>query len=1379
MKNLVRLFVMFIAVISQGQTLLKSNFENSELWQQEYGGQWEIKNGISRGKTQSLWAGDKDWENYSFSCRAKCVEGGDEGQIWLSFRYKDEWNRYAIAIRGGLLDDVSLFRYREAGIEEPQVWCHLNIPLGFDFKGGRWYDVKIEANGGNIKVWVGDTDKPQIDYTDSKPITAGAIALGGNYHLCEFDDVIVEALEPLETPSDAAFANTAVKINFAPANVQVDGFKNSDGSQYSSEKGFGWDKDRTASIRQRNSTATPELDTIMTVAHNETQATFTIDLPSGEYYVTAIAGDMGFATYFNATLQDDIFLEDCNINTGITHYAGKYVKITNGKLRLLLNRPAGKAGLSLACLVIEKWGEVSQSKKQKEQNLAKRLEFENAQKRIKEQKRASQRQDYKPVKIKDIEKDNRTAVSLDGKWLFMPDQDITDGAKPYALSESDTSWHILEVPNFWNQIAWWTMELAQFGERGNSMAYRHDEIRRTAEYTFDYGNTQSAWYRQWVEIPQSAKGSKIFVKFDAVASACEIYINGRKAGEHLGMFTPFEIDLTDHVKFGEQNLIAVHVSGGAYKKTADDDKAAGIAITMEITNEMLNSLPKGIYRSQATSDDLHTNRKLSRPNGIWQPVQLIITPKAKLEDVFFKSRLDGAELEITVKNTNTDNFIGEVDISAAGERIKQEVRIPPQKSKVFYVSLDVDNPKLWTPETPNLYELAVRLNEDGKQIDTFNCNVGFRTFEVKGSRYYLNGQPRWLGGGNMPPHGLRPNDKELADKFFKLMHEGNQMITRAVCSPLTPVWADAADRQGVAVSLEGTWPWVGLYDKPMPTGVLLETWINETLDLVRQLRNHPSIVIWTVGNEFNYHPHWHQNEKSPEDVYLGKMKVLSGLVTRIRQLDPTRPICLWSNYKREEYIYEGLLKPNGIDDGDITDPHCYRGWYEPSTFQDECYNGGYLPEYTGQAIMSQEASTGYANDDNGSAERTYTQLYVPQSWIGDEAYEHRDPKYFLDYNAFISKEWMEDVRRTRRTAGWVAFCNTCWFKYSPFVDHIEPYTTYYEMKAALQPVLPSLDQRDRHYYAGSAFKGAVVVVNDDVNCLGYDDIKCIAKLKNSGGKTLTETQISIGKCDYYTNAEAAIEFIIPADCVRTRDNCTLELTLTSKSKILGQNSYELLIANKSWAFDIENVDGIAIVEAEGKIAKKLKGVGVKNISIDNIATQKAVIWANKPLPAKSENNYATLLEYVQNGGILIALETANAQDFVPDGVINDKYKSNIGHAWLSNVEFANIEIPSHKIFDGFTSQDLRWWNGNGSSPEAAKISYVLNTAENISVLAEHVPIHGYGWKGPAGSPMFIVNYGKGKILVSELRTSTSDTDPLAGRMLNNIIKWALGENDPQ
>ena len=364
--------------------------------------------------------------------------------------------------------------------------------------------------------------------------------------------------------------------------------------------------------------------------------------------------------------------------------------------------------------------------------------------------------------------------------------------------------------------------------------------------------------------------------------------------------------------------------------------------------------------------------------------------------------------------------------------------------------------KTWSPEEPNLYTLGVTLVRGGATIDRTETTIGFRTFETRDGAFYLNGRRYWLRGASHTPMGLAANDARLAEKFLKLMHDGNQMVTRDVCAPMSRTWFDAADRQGVGISHEGPWPWLMSGDVPSPE--LLEVWRDEQASLVLQNRNHPSLLMYTMNNEMFFT----HDVGSPRR--LEKWKELDKVIRLVRRLDPTRPISACSSYVRNREDWEKTLKPAGIDDGDVDDRHAYYGWYEDTHFK--LFDGLWVrPGYGTTGInldrpyISQECSTGYPNNDTGHPTRSYLfKHYTPQAFVGPWAYEDHDPAVFLRNRALVSKEVAEAIRRTCPEAdGVLHFANICWFRNVYDADRIEPYPTYEAMKLALQPVLVSAE----------------------------------------------------------------------------------------------------------------------------------------------------------------------------------------------------------------------------------------------------------------------------------------------------------------------------------
>ena len=235
--------------------------------------------------------------------------------------------------------------------------------------------------------------------------------------------------------------------------------------------------------------------------------------------------------------------------------------------------------------------------------------------RQKEEKRAKERAAYSPKRLAALT-GVRTELSLDGQWLFMPEYQMKDEAKAVGVDNPDTDWHVMTVPDFWTPIRIWlhgeTMPTPNGHEaKGVSDTYFQQESDRCENYTFDYRRTGAAWYRQWLELPEDIKGKRTVLSFDAVSKMCDVYVNGQKAGSHVGMFGAFEVDVTGLVRPG-RNLVAL--------KVVRDIKGAA-AQTSDAMENYYSSVRKGHCRQQGRQTGQqggsygHPPRLLRRQSG--------------------------------------------------------------------------------------------------------------------------------------------------------------------------------------------------------------------------------------------------------------------------------------------------------------------------------------------------------------------------------------------------------------------------------------------------------------------------------------------------------------------------------------------------------------------------------------------------------------------------------------------------------------------------------------------------------------------------------------------------------------------------------------------
>ena len=1000
----------------------------------------------------------------------------------------------------------------------------------------------------------------------------------------------------------------------------------------------------------------------------------------------------------------------------------------------------------------------------------------------------------------------RTEYSLNGNWHFMPTYKGIADKKAISPGTSDKDWHIMPVPSFWNPIRIW-LHGETFGPhaKGVSDNYFQQETDRCEAYTFDYKKTSQAWYRRWIELPSEIQGKTCELHFDAVSKVAEVYINGKKAGSHVGMFGDFTIDGTGLFVPG-RNLIAVKVSRDYGKTIADADKIVDVAVSVPVTNKMVHDLPHGFYGGD--------------PAGIWQPVKLVITNPVKITDVFVKPSLTGATIDVTVRNSLSKpaNFLLKTTIT--GKTAKEtlynttspaKIQLQANEEKVVTITIDGLRPHLWSPQEPNLYDFNFLLFPDAPTttsetlLDQQTITSGFRTFESKNGFFWLNGRQYWLRGANQTPFALEPDSPAIADHFFQLMKEGNIEVTRTHTAPYNETWMDAADRNGIGISYEGTWPWLMLAGS-MPDSSLISLWADEFINLLKKYRNHPSLLLWTVNNEMKFY----DNDPDPGRARL-KMRIISEVVKRMRKTDPTRPISFDSNYRRNTKKF-GQEFFKDIDDGDIDDIHAYINWYDYSIFKQ--FKGEFQTKNRNEnrPLISQEMSTGYPNAETGHPTRFYTIVHqTPQSLIGDLAYENCDPAYFLQTHAFITGELAEAFRRSNPMAsGILHFALITWFRNVYDRQRIEPYPVYNAMKRALRPVLVSAELWGRHFYAGNHLPARICIVNDATDGMPLSSATLDWQLVDKNGLELNKGQVSVPAVPYYGRQWITPEIGIPAALPAHRTEARLLLHLTQNNKLISDNEYAVLLADKEWsAPSLATRDASTPPAPDANTAPPRdantppapspapRDVNTTPLLVD--FAQMRPIFDSLHIPYTPITTVREALQKKASLYIFAGLEPgtncspeeltqiktlikAGGKALFLDGPAAAKMLyPNYIRGWLTPTEgdIANMEIPESPVFDGIAPLDLRYFNNNQRDiPSVCHTALQINRDPHVEALAMQMKVHGYVegdmdkrsayMENIKGFPIIRINDG-GELLVSTMSLEKAATDPVPGRLLFNMI----------
>ena len=1363
--SVIRCFIALLvccATSAPAVELLSERFERLEkVWRFEGRGEQRVQEGVLRVAGCEAVAGGGDWTDYELSFRARAPQEVEQAQIWASVRRTARDSRYVIGVRGGNNNQVYMARYAPEGRQAFFGVRELTDPP----RPGEWYRVRIVVAGARLQVFLRDASEPvmEVDDGQSGALLTGGISLGGGYLPTEYDDVMVRRLPPTTV---LGFASRAIKLNFQPmATEPVPGWLKVTGAIYNEVDGKGWTQDLTSGERIRKLLTDPVRDSVVSVAGSLRENEFRYKLPDGDYLVTVWAGDPAFAIAGRISIQgDDAQAEALSLNAGAFASVVKAIQVRNGLLRMKVMRTS-VPGFSVQALVIER--REAAGPERWERAVAP-VQQKDGQVRKNEAKRLSQRSVYAPVRVT-LPDATRLEISLDGKWLFLPDYEFADGADYAAPSCDDRAWHLMDVPAFWTPLSNWCYDDKTRG----SDRWLALERQRLAGYTFDGTKTKAAWYRHVIEVDKLPAGKRFELCFDAIAKVSAIWVNGTLAARNYGMFHPAQTDITSLLREG-RNIIAVRVGSlSESEKAGGGDKVSAVAVTVSVTDSMLNSLPQAIYNG--------------KPGGIWQPVKIVIRPDVQIKEVFFQPRLDGAKVELTLENQSDSEcaVVPQLGFTSLQNGAAMNpnatyaaVVLKPGEEKTVTLDTGKLEPELWSPSKPNLYGLHVALQANDRLVDEKNIDIGFRTFEArKDGRLYLNGKPYWLRGGSHTPMPLCPNDRAMAETFTKLMHEGNVRMTRSVCAPWNELWLSCADRNGVGVSQEGTWPWLMINGK-VPQRQLLEYWHQEHLALVKKYRNHPSILFWTVNNESYYVRH------TDPKVMEATMTELSDTIKAMRVLDPARPICPDSGgvLSLAPPFYDKMAKEKGFDYGDIDDKHDYTSWYVKSFFQQypgqpftDGHTGVTLPQQLrkwvtpGRPMISQEMASGYPNADDGHAIRGYIFNHmVPQAWVGDYAYEHQDPKYLLESVRLNTKELVETMRCYYREswAGVIHFALNTWYKNQFEANLIRPYPPATALATALQPVLVSARLYGRHFYAGDKPQVSLFVLNDDEEGRDLGPLRLVWSVEHDG-QALARGEQALPPVPYYANHETQLTVALPERLPSARVDTRLMLTLFEGEKKVSENHYELILADASW---VQTPKGLSpcVVDAAKASASVWSRMGClprwSDTLPDAFARQPVVVcdynWV------QDEARRKRFLDGIAEGGrVLLYAPGQNLKMLLPEVVRS--FRSGDG-------EVVNIRVPESPVFEGIDVLDLRWFDrGYRSTPIATHGSFLLTENAAVTVLANYVPTHAYlraeQKKEQDGAVIFVYRHGKGMICVTQMAHELGVRDPIAARVLRNLL----------
>lgn len=346
------------------------------------------------------------------------------------------------------------------------------------------------------------------------------------------------------------------------------------------------------------------------------------------------------------------------------------------------------------------------------------------------------------------------------------------------------------------------------------------------------------WYYKTIDkVPEISENEQILLKFESVDYYCDVYLDGELLGSHEGAQAPFNFVVTKKVQVG--SLLAVRVI----------NPREDVAIDGLLLPETPHSCKGG---GEFPIGGLYNF------GGITEPVSLCVVPKVYISDIFAHGNIHtgDAEFEITVFSFDDDPMTCELDLSVCHttERIpcateKEKITVLSGEN-IYKVAVNIENPLLWSFDTPDLYKLTARVTTIDTPDSVFCVNFGYREFKIEKGFFFLNGKRVYLKSTHttslypitigLPPPGLQ----QLEYRDFQILKAAGFNCVRFIAFQPSPRQLDYCDSLGLMVYSENFASWY-LNNSPRAK----EHFYRTTLAAVKRDRSHPSLIIWGMLNE--------------------------------------------------------------------------------------------------------------------------------------------------------------------------------------------------------------------------------------------------------------------------------------------------------------------------------------------------------------------------------------------------------------------------------------------------------------------------------------------------------------------------------------------------
>ena len=841
-------------------------------------------------------------------------------------------------------------------------------------------------------------------------------------------------------------------------------------------------------------------------------------------------------------------------------------------------------------------------------------------------------------------------------------------------------------------------------------------------------NDAYALFRKNVVIPLSMKGKKIYLNFGAVKWSSKIFLNKEKIGEHIGGFEQFEIDITDKCKLGEINEIIVLVGN---RFTVSDKETEKVIVPT------------------AWHGDINYH-------GIWEYVEVTTYPDIYIEDVFVipSFRKKDITLQITLKNTKNskESFtIMNTAYSKKDEKKFEQLKaeLSAGETKIIEIKSVWENPVLWWPHSPYLYQLKTELKDNnGKIIDEKITNFGFREFWIEGNQFRFNGKRKNLKGAHVYfvdiPNHLK---KETVLETYKILKQSNIDIVRLQGQPFPVIWYDIADEMGILI-LEESALHQGMAAKIDDDRLWKNTEIH-TKAMIKRSRNHPSVIIYDLSNEIAG-----KLFKFPNVTKEELKKKLDYLWKKAKEVDSTRPMMhedAWLyNAKEIENIHYPREYVNDLNMGGMNYQYpnvAY--WFNPNKKQSLHLHPD-KPYFIGETLWEPSATpdgdTIFLGDDayvntprgaGGSDEEAYKEISSSKEKAKSIAWEIQLKAYrYTEVPAVSPFSLFYDAHLRK------------------FDNKEFPMTTLAKAaKKAFEPIAAFITEYGKNFFSGEKAEREITVYNDTLidskirfECNLFFENK---KFESSGKEIFIEAGYS---------KKFKISFTAPE--VNERKELQLDLKLYQGNDLVFSDFKKYSVFPKK-KLSLSKKLRIALYDRKGLMGKFLRTNGLNFLSLKElfeipedidlliIAPESFITYPGTFARIVKEN----LENFVKKGGMLLILR----QELYPEELFKVTMTD---HS-------PTIAFPlarGNPVLNNIDQDDLMFWRDDNF---VSGKDFKKPCSGNIRSLVDSGGVGGLIY-----SPMVEILMGNGKAILSQMMIAEKyDREPVTNLILQNILNY--------